>query len=51
MAGVPESFILDAEGTIVHKASGLLTPAVLKEQLDGLLTDHLAVDPGLEVNP
>lgn len=51
VGGVPESFILDAEGTIVHKASGLLTPAVLKDVLDGLLAEHLAVDPGLEVNP
>ncbi len=51
VAGVPESFILDAHGTIVHKASGVLTPRVLRDTLDGLLADATALDPGLEVNP
>lgn len=37
VGGVPETFIIDASGIIVHKQSGVLTPGVLFGTLDKLL--------------
>jgi len=37
VAGVPESFIIDAQGTIVKKQAGVLTPDVLRGTLERLL--------------
>ncbi len=36
VAGVPESFILDPNGQIIHKQAGVLTAAVLRQFLDPL---------------
>lgn len=38
VAGVPESFILDAQGVIRHKQTGVLTRAALTEHLEPLLS-------------
>lgn len=39
VAGVPESFIIDGNGTIVHKQAGVLTAAVLERYLMPLLSN------------
>ena len=45
IAGVPESFIIDAQGTIVHKQTGVMTPDVLQAVLDPLAQDPLGGAP------
>ena len=35
--GVPETYVLDANGLIRHKHTGLLNPQELRVQLEGLL--------------
>lgn len=37
VAGVPESFIVDAKGQIVHKQSGIFTATELAQRLDRVL--------------
>lgn len=37
VAGVPESFIIDAAGMIVHKEAGVLNAALLRKTLDALV--------------
>lgn len=37
VGGVPETFIIDAQGVIVHKQSGVLSPGILFGTLDKLL--------------
>ncbi|MEK7704984.1 MAG: redoxin domain-containing protein [Myxococcota bacterium] len=39
VAGVPESFFIDATGVIRHKQAGVLTPDVLRGTLDRLLSE------------
>lgn len=43
VAGVPESFVLDGTGQIVHKEAGVLTAKVLRRVLDGVLAAPGAV--------
>jgi cytochrome c biogenesis protein CcmG/thiol:disulfide interchange protein DsbE len=40
VGGVPETFILDAAGQVVHKQSGVLTADILYRTLDALLRPH-----------
>ena len=37
--GVPETFVIDAQGIILHKHVGPLTPAVLRERIEPLLRE------------
>jgi cytochrome c biogenesis protein CcmG/thiol:disulfide interchange protein DsbE len=39
VAGVPESFIIDGQGIIVHKQAGVMRPEVLQRHLMPLLAD------------
>lgn len=50
VAGVPESFILDAQGNIAYKSAGILSPAVLARELDRLMPADVVLDPGSEVD-
>jgi cytochrome c biogenesis protein CcmG/thiol:disulfide interchange protein DsbE len=45
VAGVPESFILNARGDIVHKQAGVLTLEVLRGTLDALLAQRQGGNP------
>jgi cytochrome c biogenesis protein CcmG/thiol:disulfide interchange protein DsbE len=45
IAGVPESFILNAKGEIVHKQAGVLTADVLRDTLDALLSQGAGATP------
>lgn len=43
--GVPETFVLDAEGVIRYKWTGPLTPAVWREHVQPVLTARQGVQP------
>jgi len=49
VAGVPESFIIDGDGIIVHKQAGVMRPEILHRYLAPLLAD--APPPPLEKGP